>query len=343
MRILSFIAVPLLAVSCGSDPEPRSEIRPVKVYRVEELGYVDRDFAGMATADDATNLAFKVGGQLISVDVSEGQSVGRGQLLARINPRDIELRVAADRSAYLTAKARAERVERLLEKQAVSRQEYEVARSEYVSAKSVYDNSAGELNDTRLTAPFDGIIEKSYVDNYQRIQSGEPIFRLVNPSTRSVKFTMPESGIPLLERGNAHFGVVFENYRGTEFSARLKQYVQTSSDGSGVPVSLTLDDPRLESGRYAITPGMSCVVSMRIDERRDGLTAVPITAIYAPESGGVYVWVVQGDTVRLRSIVPGEPFGEDMVTVTGGLEGGEEVVSAGVYRLHEGERVRILE
>ena len=61
------------------------------------VDYIERDFAGMATADDAVNLAFKISGQILSVDVSKGDYVKKGELLARLDPRDVELQKAADR------------------------------------------------------------------------------------------------------------------------------------------------------------------------------------------------------------------------------------------------------
>ena len=50
----------------------------------------------MATPDDAVNLAFKVAGQVLDVPVSQGAGVKKGELLAELDPRDIELQVAGD-------------------------------------------------------------------------------------------------------------------------------------------------------------------------------------------------------------------------------------------------------
>ena len=55
-----------------------SKPRYVRVERVSMVDYIDRDFAGMATADDAVNLAFKLSGQVLSVDVAKGDYVKKG-------------------------------------------------------------------------------------------------------------------------------------------------------------------------------------------------------------------------------------------------------------------------
>ena len=71
--------------------------------------------------------------------------------------------------------------------------------------------------------------------------------------------------------------------------------------------------------------------------------SLPVSAVYAPAEGGTYVWVViGGDRVERRAVTLGELYGRDRVVVDSGVEPGERVVTAGVYQLRQGERVRIL-
>lgn len=344
------IVLPVLALllsgCAGRSPAPR-QVRPVKVYVAHAVDMISKDFAALAVADDATNLAFKVSGQVIAFDVSEGRSVEKGAVVAEINPRDYQLQYDAQRSAFMTAKTQFERMERLLARQAVSKSEYEVAQTAYINARAAYENSQDVLADTKLRTPFAGIVEKKYVDTYQRVQAGEPIVRIVNPVSRTVKFTMPESGVYLFSLPGARFSVEFDNYKSVFFNARLKNYVPTSSDGTGVPVSLSLDDKRLDApSKYIISPGMTCVVTMRVlNPELKGMVAVPLTSVYAPDGqSGRYVWEVDSEQrVRLVAVTLGELYGGDMVLVKGGLSAGDRVVSAGVYRLSEGEKVEILQ
>ncbi|MBQ4280344.1 MAG: efflux RND transporter periplasmic adaptor subunit [Rikenellaceae bacterium] len=336
-------AAAVFATSCGTPPPAPQTVRPVKVYTVESLGYVDKDFAGMAVADKAANLAFKVAGQVTELNIEEGKTVPQNAVIAEINPRDFALQVEADKSAYLTAKSQLERSKRLLDRQAISRQDYELTETRFAEAKSTYDNSRGILGDTKLRAPFAGIIEKQYVDKFQRVQSGEPIVRLVDPVTRTVRFTMPESGVRWLEQPDKSFTVRFDNYRNVVFSAYLKEYVKTSPDGTGLPVSLGINDPRFDTKKYLVSPGMSCTINLTIDNKADStITAVPLTAVYSPDTGGDFVWVVRDDRVEPQAVSLGELTGSDMIVIRSGLRPGERVVTAGVYQLQEGQQVTIL-
>ncbi len=337
-----FLLLPMLAaVGCRSHRAAAPAVRPVKVTTASHSAFIERDFAGMATPDDAVTLAFKVAGQVLDLPVPTGDYVAKGTLLAELNPRDIELQVASDRSAFEQARSQFARMQRLLEHQAVSQQEFEAARTRYTQAQSAYENSLDGLKDTKLRAPFASVVERKYVDTYERVQAGQAVIRVVNPRSTTVQFTVPEQGLELLTADSTRFSVVFDNYRNTTFRAALKEFVKTSSDASGFPVSLRLVD--VDTARYRIAPGMSCIVSMRVADRMPDVVSLPVTAIYAPAEGGDYVWVVgRDDRVSLRAVELGEVFGRDLVTVLRGVEPGDRVVTAGVYRLREGDEVRVL-
>lgn len=342
VRFTLFLFVLSLAVACRRQVESGdSSVRYVKIVEVEAVDYVDRDFAGMSTADDATTLAFKISGQVAGVDVGKGDYVKRGEVLARLDPRDVELQVASDRSQYIKAKSQFERMSRLLEHEAVSQQEYESAEASFIQARSVYENSEELLSQTKIRAPFAGVVERTYVDTYERVQAGQAILRLVNPLSTTVEFTISEKSMWVLADSTTRYYVTFDNFPDHRFSARLDSYAKTSSDAYGFPVSLKISKQEVEP--YKISPGMTCQVTIRTGEESRNVVALPLNAIYAPSQGGTYVWrVTADDEVERVKVELGTPFGRDMVTVSGDIKAGEKVVRAGVYHLREGEKVRII-
>ncbi|MDE6046714.1 MAG: biotin/lipoyl-binding protein, partial [Alistipes sp.] len=117
---LSLVAFLLLAAGgCRPRPAEPEPVRPVKVVVAAGAGFLRKDFAGMATPDDAVTLAFRLSGQVADIPVSQGERVARGALLAELNPRDVELQVAATRSAFEEAQSQQQRMERLLAHEAV--------------------------------------------------------------------------------------------------------------------------------------------------------------------------------------------------------------------------------
>ena len=100
MRTFHVLIVVFLLGACSRRQPVPQTVRPVKVTTAVGAAVIDKDFAGLATPDDAVNLAFKLPGQVLDVPVAQGESVKKGALLAELDPRDIELQVSADRSAF---------------------------------------------------------------------------------------------------------------------------------------------------------------------------------------------------------------------------------------------------
>ena len=334
------LAALILLTACGQKKEDSvTTVRPVKTARVESRSEIRKDFSGIVEAVDYVKLAFRVSGQIINLPVVEGQRVKKGQLIAAIDPRDLALQYAADKSAYETAAAQVERNKRLLARQAISVQEYEIS-------VSTYELSSNNMRDTRLTAPFDGSIEKRLVENYQRVNSGEGIVQLVNTKKLRIKFTIPDAYLYLLRSKDQRFRVEFDTYRGHIFNAKLEEYLDISTDGTGIPVTITIDDPAFDHALYEVKPGFTCSIRFSADVGpflEESMTVVPLSAIFGESEGNkTYVWVLNGNQVNRREVTVYSPMGDAQAFISKGLKAGETVVTAGVTQLVEGETVKEL-
>lgn len=299
----------LFITSCGQKQKGSNTlIRPVKTAQISSQSVIRKDFSGIVEAVEYVRLAFRVSGQIISLPVVEGQRVKKGQLIAAIDPRDISLQYAADKAAYETAAAQVERNKRLLGRQAISVQEYEISVANYQKAKSTYELSGNNMRDTRLTAPFEGSIEKRLVENYQRVNAGEGVVQLVNTQKLRIKFTVPDDYLYLLRAKDVKFKVVFDSYPAEAFDARLEEYLDISTAGTGIPVTITIDDPHFDRTRYDVKPGFTCKIKLASDVApflEEKLMNVPLSAVFGDsENRKTYVWVVEGNKVSRREVTP---------------------------------------
>ena len=239
-----------------------------------------------------------------------------------------------------------ERNKRLLGRQAISVQEYEISVANYQKAKSTYELSGNNMRDTRLTAPFEGSIEKRLVENYQRVNAGEGVVQLVNTQKLRIKFTVPDDYLYLLRAKDVKFKVVFDSYPAEAFDARLEEYLDISTAGTGIPVTITIDDPHFDRTRYDVKPGFTCKIKLASDVvpfLEEKLMNVPLSAVFGDsENRKTYVWVVEGNKVSRREVTVYSPTGEANLLISKGLEPGETVVTAGVYQLTEGEAIKVL-
>ncbi|WP_195598266.1 efflux RND transporter periplasmic adaptor subunit [Bacteroides cellulosilyticus] len=341
------ISVMLLATSCGHKKEGDvTLIRPVKTATASSQSVIRKDFSGIVEAVEYVKLAFRVSGQVINLPVVEGQRVKKGQLIAAIDPRDISLQYAADKAAYETAAAQVERNKRLLGRQAISVQEYEISVANYQKAKSAYELSSNNMRDTKLTAPFDGSIEKRLVENYQRVNSGEGIVQLVNTQKLRIKFTVPDDYLYLLRAKDVTFKVVFDTYPGTTFNAKLEEYLDISTAGTGIPVTITIEDPAFNRSLYDVKPGFTCKIKLASDVApflEEKLVNIPLSAIFGEsENQKTYVWVVKDNKVSKREVTVYSPTGEANALISAGIQPGETIVIAGVHQLVDGQTVKVI-
>ena len=200
----------------------------------------------MATPDDAVNLAFKVAGQVLDVPVSQGAGVKKGELLAELDPRDIELQVAATRSAFEETRSQhAAHAAAAGARGGVAAGGRKRPQTRYAQATlDLREHPRPAEGHHALKAPFAGVVERKYVDNFERVQAGQSDSSgVVNPGhlDQGPVHACPKTALPLLSwTAPTRFTVAFDNYRGVRpFRPALKEYVETSSDASGFPVSLT--------------------------------------------------------------------------------------------------------
>lgn len=341
------LAMTLFITSCGHKKEgDNTSVRPVKTAIAGSQSVISKDFSGIVEAVEYVKLAFRVNGQVINLPVVEGQRVKKGQLIAAIDPRDISLQYTADKAAYETATAQVERNKRLLGRQAISVQDYEISMANFQKAKSAYELSLNNMRDTKLLAPFDGSIEKRLVENYQRVNSGEGIVQLVNTQKLRIKFTVPDDYLYLLHAKDAKFKVVFDTYPDNVFNARLEEYLDISTDGTGIPVTITIDDPAFNRSVYDVKPGFTCKIKLASDVApflEEKLVNVPLSAVFGEsDNQKMYVWVVNDNKVSRREVTVYSPTGEANLLISKGLSSGETIVIAGVYQLTEGQAVKVL-
>lgn len=347
-HLLILISTAMLLGSCWRSETPKTFVRPVKLTQATSLNTYEKDFVGVVSAEQYTNLAFQVGGLVKEVYVTAGSAVKKGQLLAQLDSQDYDLQLNADKAQYQSAKSILERNERLLSRQAISTQDVEIARANYQKAKSAYSYSLNQLEYTKLRAPFTGSVETKYVENYQKVHSGEKIFKIINPSILEVRFTLPETDINVVKT-TADYFVEFDNIRGINYKAKIKEIVDASVDGMGIPVTLAITDPAFNAIKQNIKAGFACRVKVSIINNLPGFSGyvkVPVTSVFVDNTSSLdkFVWIYnpQTGTVSKRKVTTRGLMGTNEAIIAEGVAAGENVVEAGVYQLVDNQTVTVL-
>lgn len=337
----------LAGFGCTEKP-PETEVpRLVRSIVVGDPAMVsDRWWPGRAKATQEVDLGFEVTGQLIERPVKVGDRVAAGTVMARLDPRDYEnalLRAKAERDR---ARALYDRVAEAAKTGAVARQDVDDARARLNQAEAEVEIAQKAVDDTRIVAPFDGVVSHTFVDNFQNVRAKQPVIRFLDVSKIEMVINIPEAFINLAPYV-VDLRVRFDALPGKELRATIKQVGGEASQATRTyPVTLIMDPV----GQGALVkPGMAGEaaagrVEVPDDLRRDGVE-VPAAAIFSPDGAApedTFVWVLDEgtQTVSRRKVTTSE-LTERGGTVVQGLEPGERIVTGGVSYLREGQRVRL--
>ena len=92
--------------SCGQQPAQERGPRPVKLAEVTSLSRIEKSYSGVVSPDQFSDLAFKMSGPLVAMNVLEGQRVKKGQVVAEIDPTDATRRETVGQECYFHARVR---------------------------------------------------------------------------------------------------------------------------------------------------------------------------------------------------------------------------------------------
>lgn len=355
--LLTLTLVAALAGCGGEPPPPAPQLRPVRTLIVERTGGgVTRTLAGVARAGVESSLSFRVPGTVMSIDVSLGDRVRRGQALARLDPTDYELKLEEAEAGLAQAEAglrRAEsdyeRVRALYENNNASKGELDAARAAAESAEAQVETGEKRLQQARqqvgytvLRAPSDGAIAKVSVEVNENLSAGREVLLLTAGSELEVEVAVPEVLIAQVEVGQP-LEVRFDALPGRQLAAQVTE-VGVAVTGSSSTFQVTAG---ISEAAPEVRSGMAAEVTFTFAQDREERIVVPGVAI-GEDRDGRFVFVLErGEdgtgTARRRAVEIGEPVaGLDGIEILAGLEEREEVITAGVRRLSDGMTVKIL-
>jgi membrane fusion protein, multidrug efflux system len=342
--LLVFLGLNLLAGCQDAAPPVQTEVsRPAEIVTVSTFG-ADSGlrFPGRVRAVQRAELAFNVPGQIVEFPAQPGDVLFAGAVIARLDPANYQSRRDAAQAEFDKARTDHERVRTIWEQsQAVARAEVDQKRTAMEVARSAYASARRDLEDTALEAPFDGVVARRHVENFQNVQAREPIVSLQNVDELEIVIHVPERVVGSEPRRSVAYAV-FDVAPDRRVPVTVKSFAtEADAQTQTYEVVLTIIRPP----DLTILPGMSAEVLP--DHGMDGPAArqilIPLKAVAAAADGQAVVWVVDPETSRVspRPIELGSVRGSDVI-VLGGLDDGERIVTAGIAHLRPGTLVHPL-
>jgi len=341
---------PAVTPSATASAPPPLELASVDVATVE-LQTLSRSLplsGSMAPIVQAT-LKSKVGGEVELVPLREGQDVREGEVLARIDTRNLQAQY--DRQLAAVERARADldlatlnrdknRV--LLDKHYISQNTYEATESAYagmVASLKLAEADARlakiSLEDAVIRAPFAGTIAKRHVQPGEKVSMDSTIVTLVDLRQMVLEAAVPAADIPAVQIGQpAKFKV--GGFGTREFVGEVQRINPITADGSrAITIYIAVPNPN-----RALKGGMFAQGALDLDTSEPVL-AVPQRAVHE-EAGVAYVYTLRDDKIARTSVKVGAAApGATFVEVREGLAAGDRVIVTEITAAQVGQKVLV--
>jgi RND family efflux transporter MFP subunit len=346
------IALFAFMIGCGEDKVEKTEpvvVRPVKTMVVGEGASGKRSLPGIVQAANRVEMSFRVGGPLIDFPIKEGEKVKKGQLLARIDPRDYQIAVDKAKAEFTKADSDYKRYQQLYEKEAVPLADLELRQAQRDVAKSQLDDANANLADTYLRAPFKGEIGETYFESGEDIKAKEPVLGLHGTDVVEIVVNVPEAfkarfdpELTKQRKITAKFSFAADR----EFDLMMSEF-SAAADPRTQTYKATLSMPQPDG--VNIQPGMTAEVLVYAlqseTSKPQSEFVVPAVAVLTGDDESTYIWVVDQTEmmVHRKKVAIGSVSGTANVKILDGLSAGDRIVIAGVTTLRDSMKVSYLE
>jgi len=303
---------------------------------------------GTLKASQGIDLSVEIAGTITDVQFQSGEKVSKGQAIVLLDSEMEQASLTSAEADLNLSRLEFQRARSLLDRQAISRSEYDRLNAESQKAAASVAQLRASLSKKRILAPFSGTIGIRQVDVGDYIAAGTPIATLQDLSTLYVDFFLAEQHVPLLKLGQ-RVQLQVAAYPGERFEgviSALNPKVETTTGNVQVRAELGNPDGRLLPGMFADLQVLLPTETAQV--------VVPETAITYTLYGNSVLLVTEGTppegvssdepylVVERRFVTTGERR-DGLTVVLDGLEGGEQVITAGQLKLDSGTHVAIAE
>ena len=324
-------------------PEP-DQLVTVEVTRaLRRVVDQSRAVAGRVEPARTVDIASQIPGQIITLDVEPGDGIREGDVIAELDQTDFDLAVDRAQASFDLANSELERASSLAERGIAADARLDTARAQFAQADIALREAERHLSQTRIVAPFDAIVARTFVEEYVNITSAAPIARLQDVSEMRILISLPEELASLARSAPDAFDITASFpavpvYTPPLMLRSFSTDVDPTAQTYDVEFAITGDiDPRL-------LPGMTAEVRISTAAKKDRPQSVivPVSAVDTTSRTEPSIWIYEETSgqVARRTVRLGLPIDDDIVVLEG-LEGDELVVSGGWWRLRDNQTVAV--
>lgn len=312
--------------AAGGPGGPGGFAMPVEVAHAIRDTVVDAIAAtGQIEAIQSIELRPEVSGRITDILIREGQEVGAGTALFKVDDAELKAQAAQADAERQLARQALERTKQLITQNASSASDLEQAEAKSRGADANYDLLKTRLDRTVVRAPFGGVIGRRLVSIGTYVSPQTPLITLQSVNPQYASFDVPERYADRLRRGQlVSFQVAA--LPGKNFSGE----VVFVDPVVALPGRTILIKARVPNSEHQLQAGMFIEARLATDIRPNAVV-VPEDALL-PMQGSTFVWVIKSGKADRRQVGVGVRTA-GWAEIQGGIEAGDSVVVGGGERL----------
>jgi len=287
---------------------------------------------GSLLADESVTLNAEVAGKIEVISFTEGQKVKKGELLLKLNDEEILAEIEKLRFTVKLNEDNEFRQRQLLEKEAISSEEYETALTTLNTVRSEIKVLQARLEKHYIRAPFDGTVGLRSISEGGYLNPGTRVAELYKINPIKLEFTIPSKYIGVVNVGDRIDFTVDaydQSFGGTIYAIEPQIDPQTRS----IRLRAKADNT---GGK--LFPGQFARISLTLEVIEDALL-VPSEAVI-PELNGKKVYLYREGVVNSKQVTSGIRT-ENRLQIISGLNEGDTVISSGILQIGQGMEVNL--
>ena len=289
---------------------------------------------GTLEADREARVVPRLAGQIVSIEVEEGDFVERGQVLARVDADRLRIEKQQADADLSRMRQDFERHQEMHARDLISTEVFERVKYDFEAQTARVELVELELSYSAITAPFSGVVSERMIKLGNQVNTAEPIFVITAMTPLQATLDVPERELARLANDQP-VAVTMDALPDQTYAGFIQRISPVVDAGSGTfRVTVEVND---ETGR--LRPGMFGRFQVIYDERESVLLA-PVAAVTI-EDGRASVYVVEQDEAHQREIEVGYR-NNGKYEVLSGLTEGDRVIVVGQAALRDGSKVQVL-
>lgn len=345
-----FLLIPFLLFLSSCNYEQEENIPYIKALKVTETGVSDnKTYIGYIKRGSDVELSFTLSGILISKK-NEGYQAKKGDLLAELDSDEYRLNVQKaklelENANILNERAKSyfERISKLYKAGGISYNDWEAAQTDLKSSANkirmlsdAVKIAMKQENYTKIFAPYNGVVIRTYKDPHQFAPAGEKIIYFQGKDGLEGRIFASQKDIGEIKQGQEVL-IFADAIQDKQFLGSIKSKINSSLNKGSYEVKIAFSENYPE-----LLDGMSINVSVKNDKDYKEIL-IPVSSVVTL-GGKSFVYILnkndnESGVISKREILTGEIKGE-FVQIKSGLHGGEYIVADGANKVMDGIKVR---